>query len=213
MRSFLSLVIACLLCPAMALADTCRDEIAAMYDTGPLDPRTRPPHAHENEVRAPDGSLTRVFETRIESPLRSVSGVQGSGLYALVIENRSWTGPTIDGPWAENPNRLPDNRAALADRMRIQQQANLDDVACPGLVDVDGAELLNVQFVTRTDPDPDMGGAWFGAKNSVFIDPDTQRVMRWEMTDFRNSWSDGVSRETHKIVYRYDDAIRLVAPD
>ncbi len=199
--------------PTSALADTCHDQIAAMYDGAPLDPRIRPPHRHINEVSAADGTHIRTLESVLETAIRSVSGVVGSGLYAMILDTRSWTGPSIDGPWTENPNHLPGDRMGHVNQLRLEEQKNLEETECRGVVELGGVTLVNVRFVTRTDPNPDMGNAWFGARNSVFIDPVTNRVMRWEMTDFQNSWSAGISDEQQVITYAYDVSIRLVAPE
>lgn len=207
------LLVSMALAPVQAVADACRERIAAAFDGGPLDPRDRPPHRQTTTVLAQDGVEIRVFDTVMESALRSLSGVRGSGTYTLVIDRQSWTGPAPDGPWSKAPNLLPDDRMDQIDRIRRQEQANLSDTACPGAQELNGQGVEVFVFTTRTDPDPSMGDAWYGARNTVYFDPDTNRVLRWEMTDFRNSWSSGIGTERHVILYDYDSSIRLPEPE
>lgn len=199
--------------PLPALADDCHDRIAAMYDGDALDPRIRPAHRNSNRVTDAEGAHLRTFQTIFQDPLHTVSGVEGGGLFALVIDTRSWTGPTLDGPWTEAPNQLPGDRMAHVDKLRREEQANLSATECPGTTEINGQTLEEIRFHTKTDPNPDMGGTWFGAHNTVFIDPDSQRVMIWQMTDFENSWSQGVSKEVQEITYDYDETISLTVPD
>lgn len=213
MKQLILGLLACMTWPLSAVAAPCRDTIAAMYDGGPLDPRHRPPHRQVNTVTGEDGTVIRIFDTVMESATRSKSGIRGGSLFAMIIDNRSWTGPTLDGPWTEAPNQLPINRAAQLEQVRQQQIKNLSETSCPGMVDVAGRTYKNVQFTTRTDPNPDMNNAWFGTTNSVFIDPDARRVMRWEQTNHVNSWQEGTGTDRHVLVFDYDTTIQLEVPD
>ncbi len=139
-----------------ALAESCTDHIAAMYDGGPLDPRDRAPHHQTNAVFAADGSPLRTFRTIMESGTRSVSGVEGSGFFARVLDRRSWTGPTLEGPWTESPNLLSEDRAGQINAQREQEIANLANSECPGLVEIEGATLENLRFTACTDPNDAM---------------------------------------------------------
>ena len=199
--------------PFSVQADPCADRIRALFDGGPLDPRDRPPHRHTNTVTAEDGSLIRIFDSVMESGINSMPSVRGSGQFTLVLDRNSWTGPTADGPWTKHDNLLPEDRMGQIDRIRLAEQANMTDADCPGQRDLDGKPVEVVIYNTKSDPDPAMGGAWFGAHNTVFYAPASGRVLRWEMTDFQNSWSTSISKERHVITHTYDDSIRLPRPN
>jgi hypothetical protein len=91
--------------------------------------------------------------------------------------------------------------------------ANLSETACPGEVTLDGTTYLSVSYVTRTDPTPESHDAWFGSRNTVFIDPGTGRVMRWEQTDFVSSFAPEVNPERHVQVFDYAADISLPTPE
>ncbi|MCC1491061.1 hypothetical protein [Cognatishimia sp. F0-27] len=195
-----------------AADEACEARIRAMFDGGPLDPFVRPAHEYTNTVSAADGTEKYRFLVRMVSPVQSVAGIVGQGPFSMVIGSDSWTGPSIDGPWTAANNALPEDHMAHQRSLHEQQTANLERMSCEGMVDLDDAPHDVVRFFTKTDPNPDMGDAWFGSDHRVFIDPETNRVMRWEMTQFVNSFSDGVSDDRHVLVYRYDDAIRIERP-
>ncbi|ASP18883.1 hypothetical protein ANTHELSMS3_00157 [Antarctobacter heliothermus] len=199
--------------PATAQDAACHDRIAAMMQGGALDAFQRPPHRFSNTVTDPDGAVRYVFDTLWDTPARSVSGIKDSGNYTLVIDSDSWTGPSLTGPWTKAPNQLPPDREAFQRKQMAQMVANLTDTACPGTVDLDGMTYETVTYFTKTDPDDSMGGAWFGALNTVYIDPDTDQVMRWEMTDFVSSFAPEVSKDRHTQLFTYDPSISLKRPD
>jgi len=198
--------------PGLATAQDCIAQVRALWaEGGPLDPYQRPPHRHVNTVRDATGAVTRVFTSIIETPLRTVAGIPGTHM-TLAIDNEVWTGPGETGPWTAQPGFDHDRRAAhLADQ--AQRQANLEDVACHGTVERDGSAYLSYGYTTRTDPNEEMGGAWYGSTDTVFIDPETGQVMIWEMGEFRSSWAPEPDGETHEIVYEYDPALRVVRPE
>lgn len=195
-----------------ALADDCKTRIAAMFDGGPLDAYRRPPHRHEKQVLSASGAVQFTFASVVQTPLRTISGIKGGDMM-LAVDDRTWTGPTADGPWTETASNFPPDRATLHATMRAQQAANLTDVSCPGLVDVNGTILENVRFSTRTDPNPDMSDAFSGSSNSVYIDPDSQQVMRWDMTGLFSSWLPTPGTDLHITRFSYDPTIRVDPPE
>jgi hypothetical protein len=196
-----------------AAADDCRDRIAAMFDGGPLDPFARAPHFLTTTVYDPQGTQVRRMLTAWETPLRSVSGVEGGGFFALIIGSESWTGPTMEGPWSKAPNYLPEDHEGFQRMQKDQMVANLSDTTCPGEVTLDGTTYESVGYVTRTDPTPESSEAWFGSRNTVYIDPGSGRVMRWEQTDFVSSFAPELNPEIHVQVFDYDAAIALPTPE
>ena len=198
--------------PAHALDDTCPNLITAMMQGGALDPFERPPHRFTNTVTAPDGTVRYVFHTVWDTPARSISGIKGSGPFTLVIDRDSWTGPGPDGPWTAAPNQLPPDREAFQRKQLAQMVANLSLASCDGPVEIEGKTYDRYSYFTKTDPDDNMGGAWFGALNIVYIDAETERVMRWEMTDFVSSFAPEVNEDRHTQVFTYDPTISLTRP-
>ncbi len=206
------LIAALSLAPAAALADACHDEIAALFDGGPLDSAARPPHRQIKEVRSPDGDLLYTFEARIASATTSIAGIRDSGNYAMAIGNKTWLGPGIDGPWTPSTDMPGDMEAAQA-QVVASQRANLAETECPGLTDHNGKTFLTYRFRTRTDPDPARGNSWWGSKDTVYLDPGTGRVMIWEQTEHIASWSPDMTMERHVITLDYDDSIAIAPPD
>jgi hypothetical protein len=199
--------------PQTAIADACHEKISVMFDGGPLDPFVRTPHRLTNTVTGADGTFVRRYLTRWQTPFRSVSGVEGGGLFALVIDADSWTGPSLDGPWTKAPNSLPPNHNDVRRAQHAQEKANLKEVSCPGSQDLDGATYEVVSYVTQTDPNPEMNGMWFGARHTVYIDPDAARVMRWDSTDFVSSFAPDLSKEVQVQIFDYDSGLVIPRPD
>lgn len=210
----LALLVASLALAAPALAEdtACRDRIDAMFDGGPLDPFVRPPHRFTNTVLSPEGDMRYQYLAIWDSPARSIGGVLGTGTFTLIIDGDSWTGPAPEGPWTAAPNMLPETYEDMQRRQHAESRKNLTEPACLGTVEVDDATYDAVRYVTRTDPDPD-SGAWFGARNTVYLDPETQRVLRWEMTDFTSSFAPEVSRDNHVQIFSYEDPMTITRPD
>lgn len=199
--------------PLEASADACFDKISKMFDAGPLDPFVRTPHSLTNTVSDADGNFVRRFLTRWQTPARSVSGVEGGGLFALVIDSDSWTGPSLDGPWTKSPNSLPADHLDVRRKQHGQERANLSKTACLGQIETDSGPYDVVTYVTQTDPNPEMQGMWFGARNKVFIDPQTDKVMRWESTDFVSSFAPEMSKEVQLQNFKYDNALVVPRPE
>ncbi|MBV2358966.1 hypothetical protein KUH32_04195 [Thalassococcus sp. CAU 1522] len=206
-------LLALVLLPLPLAADPCRDRIAAMFDGGALDPFARPPHRYVMTTTGPDGAVKSIYHAVFETPIRSLGWTEGAGMQSLILGSDSWIRMAEDQPWMAAPNMVPADHEGFARAQRAQQRANLDDTACPGTADLDGTEVEIVRYFTRTDPNPEAGGAWFGSANTVFIDPATGRVLRWEVTDAVSSFSPDPSPDIQVLVYTYDDTIALSEPD
>ncbi|MEQ9258209.1 MAG: hypothetical protein RIG84_03830 [Roseovarius sp.] len=217
MREFskLSALLAiCLAVSPAAVAEEaeCLEEVRALWaDGGPFDAYQRPPHRNTNTMYDAAGNVTRVFDSIIETPLRTMAGIEGTHM-TLAIDNRIWTGPGSEGPWTPQPDMEGDRRAGHAED-RAQRQANTTDAACHGMVEHEGATYLSYGFTTRTDPSEATGGTWFGSTDTVYIDPETRQVMIWEMGNFVYSWAPEPNGERHVIVFEYDPAIKVNPPE
>ena len=197
--------------PLPAIADACRDEIAALYAGGALDPFAQPAYSYDTTVTAADGTVKYEFHTVFDTPLRSMSGLKGQ-MVTLSIGSRTWIAPGPDGPWTEAPNQNPDDMEAFHKANRDQLARNIRDAACPGETALDGQRYLTYRFTTQTDPDP-ATGAYFGSTKTVFIDPATGRLMRIEDTGGFAHYAPDPGTDVTTSVYTYDPAISLSAPD
>ncbi len=201
----------CLAIPAQSNADACRDEIAALFDGGPLDPYQRPSHRHEKQVFDASGTPTHTFASIVQTPLRTISGIKGGDM-TLAIDDDTWTGPSPDGPWTPSQNNMPKDREPWHRAMQAQQAANLTNTACPGIVNFEGTQWLSYRYSTKTDPNPDMNNAFFGSTDTVYIAPDTMQVMRLEQTGLFSSWLPEPGKDTYVTTFTYDPAITITAP-
>ncbi len=194
----------------VAHADECLDEVRALFAES-LDPFQRPPYRSQRTHFDETGAKKSAFENVVQSPLRTISLVEG-GQAALVVDRDVWTGPGIDGPWTSAPSTMPENRRAGIEQSHQQQLANLADPICGGEVEVEGRQLLQYGFTTKTDPNPDQNGLWFGSTDKVYIDAETRQVMRWERTGFTSSFAPNPSAERSLETFEYDETIRVDPP-
>lgn len=211
-RALAFAISSCLPFAAPAQADSCRAEIVALFDGGALDPFAQPPHAYDTTVYSPDGSVKYAFYTVFDTPLRSLSGIKGQ-VMTLAIGNRTWTGPGPEGPWTETPNALPADLEAFHRTIRDQLARNVTAPVCHGVVETAGGRYLAYEFTTQTDPDVAQGGTYFGAREVDYIDPDAGRLMRREQTGQFAHYQPEPGADRWVMVYRYDPAFSLRAPD
>jgi hypothetical protein len=197
---------------ALAQGADCHARIDAMFDGGALDPFARPPHQFTNTVLSPEGDMRYQMLAIWDTPARSIAGIVGMGNFTMIVSGDSWTGPSPEGPWMAAPNMLPDGYEESQRAQLAQQRKNLTDTACDGLVDLGSETFDSVTFFTKTDPAEGPGASWFGARNTVYIDPQEKRVMRWEMTNFVSSFAPGVNADIHVQIFSYDDPVSISAP-
>jgi hypothetical protein len=193
--------------PCGAWADACREEIAALWD-GPMDPFQRPPHMQIVQMLDVDGNETRVFHNTVETPLRTIAGERAAGHFTLAIDRDVWNGPSEQGPWTVNAGQMPEGREATMRAQYAQQQANLTDTVCHG---ADEAGLI--RYTYRTQTDKDATGSFFGSLDTVWLDPEMGQIVRFELSEFVNPWTKGVSKERHLIEVVFDPAIKVVRPE
>lgn len=196
--------------PNVALADACMDEVREVFQTH-LNAFERPPFRSERIHFSPDGVKISGFTNVVQSPLRGISLVHGD-IAALSVDQQLWVGPTVDGPWTISPDMLPADRLASMESGFKQELANLVEPECNGMVERDGKTYLNYVYTTKTDPEEAQGGLWFGATNSVFLDPETKLVMIWEQTDFISSFSSKSNPEKSVETFVYDETITVDPP-
>ena len=193
------------------LADDCTAQIAAMFNGGPLDAYQRPSHSHEKQVSDAQGNVTYTFQSIVETPLRTISGVKG-GDVTLAIDDDTWTGPTPDGPWTKSENNMPKDRKPWHLALQAQQAKNLSDTDCAVGVEFEGSTYNIVRYSTKTDPNPDMGNSFFGSSDTAYIDPMTQQVMRLKQTGFFSSWLPEPGVDVHTTRFTYDPSIKINTP-
>lgn len=192
--------------PAPALADACAAEIAALFD-GPLDPFQRPPHRQIVTVLDAEGTQTGVMLNTVETPLRTIAGQTAHNWFTMAIDREFWNGPTPEGPWTKNAALMPEGRAEQISLATAQQKANATDMVCHG-PDAQG----RLRYTYRTQTDPDANGTYFGALETVTLDPALGQIVHFELREFVNSWSEGVSTEVQMIEVQFDDSIKVDPP-
>jgi len=209
-EAFMTRIFALFLCtigPTAAVAETCRDDILALFQ-GPLDPFQRPPHRQDVRVLDADGTEIRVMLNTVETPMRTIAGQPSAQFFTLAIDQDVWTGPSPEGPWTASPSTLPADRADAMRGAQAQQIANLSDTQCLG---PDGAGNLRCSYRTQTDPDAT--GSYFGSLDTITVDRTSGHVIRFEQTEFVNSWTDGVSHERWVIDVTFDPTITIARPE
>lgn len=195
-----------------APAADCLAEVQALWaEGGPLDAYQRPPHENVNTVRDANGIVTQTYDSVIETPLRTIAGIRGTHM-TMAIDNDVWTGPDVNGPWTPQQGFTGDRRAQH-EADRLQRQANVTDVTCHGTVEVEGQSYISYSFTTKSDPNEEMGGMWYGSSDTVYIDPEMQQVMIWEMGEFVSSWAPEPNGERHRFVFTYDPTIKVTRPE
>ena len=197
---------------APALADPCRDEIAALFDGGALDIFAQPPYRAEMRVLGPDGAEKQVFDWVVETPVRQLFGMRGGTQYMLHLGAQSWMGPGPEGPWTALGEIGAGGTAEAQRAVGRSQQANLQDTECPGVTERDGTAYLTYSFRTRTDPDPARGDSWFSGAQTILIDPGTGLLMIREEREMAGSWAPEPSPDTRITTYAYDPALVLETP-
>lgn len=194
-----------------AFSQTCLEETKALYGNE-MNFYNRRPYRSEKVVFDPSGKQTHTFENVVENPLKTISGVKGSGFYTLTVDQEAWTGPSIEGPWTPTPTNFPSDRRAGHDAMRAAEMDGMSDAICHGEVDIDGQKAKKFEFSVKTDPIEEMGGMWLGDRSTVWIAVDTGEVLRWDRTNFTSNWAPEESKEVHVEVFNYDDTIKVTAP-
>jgi hypothetical protein len=192
-----------------AQADACRDEVAALFDGGPLDPRTVSPRVITAVLVAADGTVTPQYEATIETVTRSMNHI--NGMYILMDGTRSFMGDGPDGPWTETGNSMPADGAARSLAQAQSMQRNLSDTECLGQGDLGGQTVVAYRYRTRVDPTPE--GSWWGALYTTYIDPVTGLMVRQDGAERIASWAETPSTDTEVLTIRHDPAIRLAVPD
>ena len=206
-RTALGATLLAALTAAPVLADACRDEIAALYD-GAIDPFQRPPHRQIVQVYDADGNPTRQYLNTIETPLRTIAGEPAASYFTMAIDRDLWNGPSPEGPWTQNPAQMPEGREETMRGQYAELRENLTDTVCHGTT-ADGL----VHYTYRTQTNPDDTGGFFGSLDQIWLDPDTGQIVRFELTDFVNAWTEGVSKERHVIEVEFDPTIKVDPPE
>lgn len=201
----------CALALQPALADDCTSKITAMFTGGPLDVYQRPSHRHEKQMIDAKGNITITFQSIVETPLRTISGIKNKAM-TLTIDDNTWSGPGPDGPWTPSENNNFKNRKPWHIAMQVQQAKNLTATECTDGVMLDGSTFDVVRYSSKTDPNPDINNAFFGSSDTVYIDPKTRQVMRLEETGLFSSWLPEPGKDTYITRFTYDENIRIATP-
>lgn len=205
-----TLVALLLLISPGATQTNCLEEVRALL-LNDLDISRWPPYRSASVIRSANGAESGRMEGVVETPNRTISTAPG-GFSALAIDGKVWTGPSPQGPWTAAPSgNIITDEAARA-RLHAQQVANLSEPECLGETDFEGKRVLVYKYLTKTDPDPSMGGHWLGGRSKIFLDPATRRVLRWDQFDAIGSYSMGDRTSTQEQLFTFDPSIKVNPP-
>jgi hypothetical protein len=208
-RIGIAVLTAAVLAAPAAQADACREEIAALFAGGPLDPLALTPRVVTAVTVAPDGSQTPLYEAIFESLTRSMNNI--SGQFYLVDGTRAWTAAAPDGPWTFNGDTIPPD---MTERSIAQAQSmvrNLSETECLGPGNLAGQAVIADRCRTKVDPTPE--GAWWGALHTTYVDPVTGLVVRQDLAQQTAHYAPEPATTTEVMTYRHDPSIRLPVPD
>lgn len=204
---FLSVLMS--LAPVAAWADACREEIAALYRGGALDPFARPPRHEVTVAVQPDGSETPVSEAYWQEVTKFIS--KSGNNHFLTFGTRMWMGPSFDGPWTPSPSALPADFEAMTRAQADENAANLTESACLGEMTFGGQRLLRYAFRTHTDKTA--RDSWFGGYHTVSIDADTGQMVRMEIREMVSSWAPEPTSHMHVTTVDYDVDFTVTPPE
>lgn len=200
---------AALVAPALpANADACRDEIAALYQGGALDPFARPPRHEITVAVQPDGSQTPVSEAYWQEVTKLLS--KSGANWFLTYDDRMWMGPSATGPWTLSPSALPPDFIEMTRAQADENAANLTETACLGEMTFGGQKLLRYAYRTHTDKTARQ--SWFGGYHTVSINADTGRMMRMEIREMVSSWAPEPTKHMHVTTVDYDVEFAVTPP-
>ncbi|MCB1342784.1 MAG: hypothetical protein KDK24_17280 [Pseudooceanicola sp.] len=205
MRAILSVL---LLAALPAHADDCRDRIAGMFFGGALDPTLRPPyHLTVNTLKA-DGSYVHSYDVTWLAVDQAMTA--SNGMYSLMRGEKAWLANSPDGPWTFSPPAEPFDSVNRDIAQRRQMVANLSDTSCDGMYTLDGKTVE--RFVYRTMTRDDSNGTYFGALNTIYVDPETNLLVRLDDAEFVAHYAPQPSPDRNIMQYTYDPALTLPQP-
>ncbi|OWU86181.1 hypothetical protein ATO6_04850 [Oceanicola sp. 22II-s10i] len=195
---------------ASAVSADCAQEIDALFD-GPMSSFARPPHTQVMTAFAADGSEEAVVDQWVETPLRYASQTRGQAVVMLIDETKMWSGPTLDGPWTPMGTPLPNGRREWQEKQDADRRANVTEPECLGAQDLNGTAVTVYRFHTKTNPDE--FGAWFGGRQTIFVEEATGHLLRTELRDSTAHYQPTPDGKTVVIDMTYDPDLKLVVPD
>jgi hypothetical protein len=195
----------------VAASQDCVEKVQTMFK-GVWNPFARPPYRSVKTVYDSADKVLRVFDSIVQSPLRTISGTRDNGYFALVIDSNVWTGPSLEGPWSPSQG-LPANRKEKVMRAHQFMIDGIQSAQCARTVVLDGKELEKYVYKVKTAPDKERGGLWLAAANIIYFDPAAERIVRWEMSEMQSSWAPQVSPTREVTVFNFDGEIKVDAPN
>ncbi len=188
----------------------CVETVQAMHK-GVWDPFKRTPHRSTKTEYDPEGKVLRIWSNVVQSPLRTISGIRDSGNFALVVDSKVWTGPSLEGPWRATQG-FPAGRKEKILRSQEFMINGIHSAECAQKVVLDSTEVEKYVYKVKTAADKTQGGLWLADTNIIYFDPASKQIIKWEKTDFQSSWAPQVNRNRHVFLFDYDLQIKVDAP-
>ena len=189
----------------------CLEQVRTIF-RDKLDTTTWSPHRSVVTIRSANGKSIAVSENVIESPSRSIGTFKGSNESTLFFDGKAWVGRAPHGPWKPAPAGMVPQQVASLKETHAQQLRNLRDAECHGEQDLGGKRAVVYAYFTKTDPDPALGGFWFGGKARVYLDAVSQSVLQWDQFDTVGSSRFGAPGDVTEVRYVFDSTISIKAP-
>lgn len=205
-------MIFCLVCLTVIAATPasadCAAEIAKLFNGGAWDPFTRGNRRETTILRHPDGKETPSSDVLWDGPLNSINCTP-HGCF-MAIGSASWKGTSFDGPWTRsNDTGVADPEKFVRATME-RLAASVAEPECPGTTELDGQNALMFRFFSK--PEPNEYGSWWGGRYSVWVDSQSNRLLRIELAEGIASWAPRPSKDVQITTIVYDDAIRVEEP-
>ncbi|WP_267139548.1 hypothetical protein [Anianabacter salinae] len=208
-----ALVLSVVLLPHIALADDCRDRIAALYDGGAMDDAARPPHLLELLQYAPDGSLSERSTGPVIDGTHYQLWSETAKMGVLYIGTEVWYRiGAEDAPWGSR-QEMPEVRAEDLARQLAEKAGSITEAECLGQMTAEDGGVFEVyRWRVFTETMEDYGGGVNGAIHEAWVDPGSGLLRRRQDTEVVTPWQAEPDGSWTVASYTYDPSITLTPP-
>lgn len=207
MRNIVILCFAGLAVTTPAAAD-CAAEINSLFHGGAWDPFERENRRETTIIRHPNGTETPSSDVLWDGPLRSINCTP-NGCF-MAIGNAFWQGKTFEGPWTRSNDVKNGDPEEFVRATNARLLASVKQPQCLGKTDLDGKSTLHYTFFSK--PEPNEHGSWWGGRYSLWLDPDTNRILRIELAEGISSWAPEPSKDVQITTIVVDETIEIKEP-
>lgn len=209
MRTFTIFCLVCLAATATTPASAdCAADIDKLFHGGAWDPFTRENRRETTVLRHPDGKETPSSDVLWDGPFNSINCTP-HGCF-MAIGNSSWKGSSFEGPWTRSTDTGTVDPETFVRATTDRLATSVTEPECLGATELDGQSAVLFRFVSKLEPNE--YGSWWGGRYSAWINPNTNRLLRYELAEGIASWAPKPSKDVQVTTIVYDDAIRVEEP-